>query len=197
MKQTHNNYYQEQAEIERISELLEARKQFEEKTRINLYLPKIIVKLIDRLAKDVSRGELVTALVIKELKKKEKLPFGMFSPIWYFTGQKTLSSKAKRILDEVFLGKYACFIPAIVLLETFHISLKIKKFIFPGFIKKLRLTNVIIVPLDKVILDQCYKLPKNLDIHDRIILATAMVNKCVLLTKDKELKQVSRSKTLW
>ena len=81
MKQTHNNYYQEQAEIERISELLEARKQFEEKTRINLYLPKIIVKLIDRLAKDVSRGELVTALVIKELKKKEKLPFGMFSPI--------------------------------------------------------------------------------------------------------------------
>lgn len=80
MKQTHNSYYK-QHEIERLIDLLSAKKMLQEKKRINLYLPKIIVKLIDSLAKNVSRGELITSLVIKEMKKSRKLPYGMFSPL--------------------------------------------------------------------------------------------------------------------
>lgn len=49
--------------------------------RINLYVPKIIVKLIDYLAKDTSRGELVTRLVVKEVSKNKKTPYGMFSGV--------------------------------------------------------------------------------------------------------------------
>lgn len=79
MKPTHSNIYNQQQEIDKIVDLLSAQKLFEEKTRINLYLPKIIVKLIDKLSKNASRGELVTSLVINEVKKRKKLPFGMFT----------------------------------------------------------------------------------------------------------------------
>lgn len=77
MKQTHNNEF----DINRLTDLLSAKKLLEEKTRINLYVPKIIVRLIDYLAKDTSRGELVTNLVVKEIRKNKKIPYGMFSGV--------------------------------------------------------------------------------------------------------------------
>lgn len=36
--------------------------------------------LMDLIAEDKSRGELVSTLVIKEAQKKKKIPYGMFSP---------------------------------------------------------------------------------------------------------------------
>lgn len=117
--------------------------------------------------------------------------------VWYFTGEKTLSPKAKNVLDEVFLEKIFCFLSSIVLLEVFHLSLRKKGFVFSKFLKKLKHPNIIIVPLDKLVLLECYKLPKNLGIHDRVIVATATVNKCLLITKDKEIRSLPRLKTLW
>lgn len=80
MKITHN-FPQELETDEYLLDLLSSQKLLAEKTRINLYLPKIIVSLIDKLAQNNSRGELVSSLVVKEIKKKQKLPFGMFSPL--------------------------------------------------------------------------------------------------------------------
>lgn len=117
--------------------------------------------------------------------------------IWYFTGQKTLSKKAKKVIDNIFSGKFDCFISSIVLLEAFHVSLKYKKFNFPKFLDSLRLSNVIAVPLDKVILESCYRLPKQLNIHDRVILATSRVTGSSLVTKDKDLRKFSSAKTIW
>lgn len=77
MKQTQNHIDPE--EIDKFLGWLSVKKNIEEKTRINLYLPKIIVRLIDSMAKNTSRGELVSSLVIKEIKQAKKLPFGMFS----------------------------------------------------------------------------------------------------------------------
>src|SRR3990172_13347885 len=109
--------------------------------------------------------------------------------VWYFIGQKTLSNNAKKVLDEIFSGKATGIISSIVLLETFHISLKKKSFIFTKFLKKLRHPNIIIIPLDKVVLSACFKLSADLDIHDRIIVATSVVNNCVLITKDDNLRK--------
>jgi|SRR3990172_12243209 len=117
--------------------------------------------------------------------------------VWYFTGQKTLSRKAKQIIDEVFAGKNQCFISVIVLLELFHLSLKVRKFSFPQLFKTLQLFNIVIVPLDKVVLSSCFALPKDLDIHDRIIASTSKVNDCILITKDKTLLNVQFLKTVW
>ena len=117
--------------------------------------------------------------------------------VWYLTGQKTLSPKAKQALDDIFFQKNVCFISAIVFLELFHLSLKHKKFIFPQLLNKLRLTNIVVVPLDKIVLRTCYQLPKELNIHDRVICATAKVNNCVLVTKDKEIGKYSGLKIYW
>lgn len=117
--------------------------------------------------------------------------------VWYFTGQESLPIKVKQILDQIFSGETRCFISAIVLLETFHLSLKKKGFNFPEFLKKLRLVNIIIVPLDKVVLSACYKLPENLEIHDRVIAATAKSTNSILLTKDQVLRGFFPLKTLW
>lgn len=117
--------------------------------------------------------------------------------IWYFTGQKTLSTDAKDALDDIFSGKADCFISSIVLLETFHLSIKKKSFNFLTFLKQIRLSNVIIVPLDKVILSACYRLPKNLDIHDRVITATSLVSNSFLITKDPTIRKLREIETLW
>lgn len=79
MKQTYD-YYQ-QNELDQLLGLLSQKDKLLEKTRINVYLPKIIVKLMDSLAKKSSRGEFVTSLIVKEIKKSKKMPFGMFSPL--------------------------------------------------------------------------------------------------------------------
>lgn len=81
MKQTHDNDYQNHAELEKIIDILSVKNVLDQKTRINLYLPEIIVKLMDLVAKDKSRGDFVSALVIKEAQKKRKLPYGVFSPV--------------------------------------------------------------------------------------------------------------------
>ena len=117
--------------------------------------------------------------------------------VWYFTGQKTLSPKARKILDELFSGKITCYISIIVLLEIFHLSLKFKKFNFPKFLETIRLPNIIIVPLDRVILETCFALSKNLEIHDRIIAATASINECILVTKEKVLHDLTSLKVIW
>lgn len=129
--------------------------------------------------------------------KSSKYSLDTHPLIWYFSGQKSLSRRAKKVLDRIFSGELLCFLSAIVLLEAFHLSLKKKEFIFPNFLKKLRLENIIIVPVDKIILSSCYHLPKKLTIHDRVIAATAEVNKCVLLTKDKEIQKQTRVQTVW
>lgn len=117
--------------------------------------------------------------------------------IWYFTGQKILSQNAKKILDQLFSQEVVGFISSIVLLEIFHLSLKKERFIFSQFLKAIRLPNIIIVPLDKVILSKCFLLPKKLDIHDRVIVATALVNNAVILSKDSDFKMIPNLKTVW
>lgn len=117
--------------------------------------------------------------------------------VWYFLGQKTLSSKAKEILDEIFFGEAACYIPSIVILEVFYFSLKKPKFIFKNFFQKLQIPNIVVVSFDKAVLVNCFRLAKNLDIHDRIICSTAITTKSVLITKDKEIQKLKSVKSTW
>ena len=62
--------------------LLSAEKILAEKTRINLYVPKKIVAILDYMAKESSRGKFVTKLVLQAASKlKAKPPYGLFSPL--------------------------------------------------------------------------------------------------------------------
>ncbi len=81
MKQTYISDTQITSQIDKLKQLQYAEQLSKEKTRINLYLPKVVVKLIDMLAKNSSRGEFVTSLVIEKVEKGKKIPYGMFSPL--------------------------------------------------------------------------------------------------------------------
>ena len=132
------------------------------------------------------------------MKKPESFCIDTHSLVWYFTGQKTLSETAKSLLDQLFFStEITGFISIIVLLEIFHLSLKKPQFAYPVFLQHLKRVNLPIVSLDQTILTHAYSLPKNLDIHDRIIAATALYTKSILITKDRMLHQVKGLHTLW
>lgn len=80
MKQTQEFTYQQRQDIENLLTFFSSRGVLENKKRINLYLPEAVIRLLDFLSQG-SRGELVTSLVIKEVKKMKKLPYGMFSGV--------------------------------------------------------------------------------------------------------------------
>lgn len=117
--------------------------------------------------------------------------------IWYFSKRKTLSTRAKHAIDEIFTKRTGCYISTMVFLEAFHTSLKHHEFKFSYFLKELRLPNIKVVPLGKAILEECYKLPKILNIHDRIIVATARLSKTPLVTKDEIIRSLKIVDTVW
>ena len=80
MKQTQKPVDQQKQSVEDLLALLSSRKLLEKKKRINLYLPEAVVKLLDFLSQG-SRGEVVTSLIIKAVKKMKRLPYGMFSGV--------------------------------------------------------------------------------------------------------------------
>lgn len=117
--------------------------------------------------------------------------------IWYFRGEDKLSKKAKDILDIAFNGDSISFLPSIILLEAFHLSLKDKEFVFPKFMKFLGENKFIIVPLEEDVLKICFDLPKIVNIHDRIVIATARSTGSPLITKDKVLRSNFPLETIW
>ena len=117
--------------------------------------------------------------------------------VWYFRGKSTLSKSAKKVVEEILLGKAVGVISTMSLLESFYIGLRDKEFIFSDFLKFIEKGNIFIAPFDLVILPTCYNLPKEIDIHDRIIAATSIATGSVLVTKDKKLRSIADVKTLW
>jgi PIN domain nuclease of toxin-antitoxin system len=117
--------------------------------------------------------------------------------LWHFTGKQALSTKAKKIIDKIFLGSNKCYLSTIVPLEAYHHALRKPKFNFQTFIIQLKKSNILFIPLNKKVLSLCYKLPKNLEIHDRVITATALVTNSILITKDPEIRKIKEVKTVW
>lgn len=117
--------------------------------------------------------------------------------IWFVEGHPALSSRAREIIKDIFDGNYLASVSVMCYVEAFHNNLKRKEFVFKGFQEELNRTNILIVPLGIEVLEICYKLPKVLNIHDRIIAATAKLTGSILITKDPVLKKVPGLKTLW
>lgn len=60
-------------------DFLSAQELFRKKTRINVYLPKRIVEVLDDMAGKLSRGDMISRLVLKEASSMGSLPYGIFS----------------------------------------------------------------------------------------------------------------------
>ena len=119
------------------------------------------------------------------------------SLIWYFTGSSTLSPKAFETLEQIFSGEAVGIISVIVILEALHVSYKHKGFVFPKFLEALKIPTITICPLEKEVLMEGLMLPKKLNIHDRVVVATAIVNDCPLITKDRIIKSIREVESIW
>lgn len=120
--------------------------------------------------------------------------------IWYASGStKNIGKKAIEILKrcEDSNATVRLIVPTLVVLEIFHFTLKRPDAKFADFLNALSSMNVSVVPFDEHVLKACYRLPRKLDIHDRVIAATAIVYDCPLVTKDETLKNLTLPKVVW
>ena len=117
--------------------------------------------------------------------------------VWYFLKQKTLSSKAEEMIGKIFGNEATGIVSVMVILEAYYVSLRLKKFDFSKFLNVLENSNIKIVPFDKKVLAKSLILPTGIDIHDRIIVATAVLMNTPLITKDRILRSTFPLETIW
>lgn len=119
------------------------------------------------------------------------------SLIWYTTAHPALSRTARLALNSIFSRRAKLIVPTIVMLEIFHLCLKKPYLSFKSIVAPLEADNVVIFPLSQELLRFCYQLPKQVEIHDRIIAATAKFTHTVLITRDPVLAKLPGLKTVW
>ena len=107
--------------------------------------------------------------------------------IWYLTDDDKLGAEAKNILERIDREGDIGVIPTIVIIEALAIFEKkglcnLFSDIY-GEIK--RSSNYLLYPLSVEIIDEMLKLSPKLELHDRVILATAKYLNSKLITKDR------------
>jgi PIN domain nuclease of toxin-antitoxin system len=110
--------------------------------------------------------------------------------LWYVDEllKRRLSPLALRAIREA-EKEGIIYIPAIVLMEMLHlVERKRSSISFDRLMMSIEeSSNYRIVPIDGTLLKAAIPL-KGLEIHDRLILATAMLTGSALVTKDREIK---------
>lgn len=119
--------------------------------------------------------------------------------VWFLEGDARLSAAARHALTDA-TGQLA--IPTIVLAEVSFLYAKHRITVdVPGVLAHVAsVTNCVVYPLDEVVVEH---LPTTLDIHDAIIVATAMVFRDVLgestavITKDADITASGLVNVIW
>jgi predicted nucleic acid-binding protein len=118
---------------------------------------------------------------------------------WYFTDDARLGSEAARVFEHSEQGEYPILIPTIVLAELFHISRKKRLTLdFQDLLQQIeKRGNFVVTDLD---FPTIKKLPDVIalpELHDQIIVATALRYEASVLTKDGEIKASGLVVTVW
>ena len=112
---------------------------------------------------------------------------------WFLTGNDKLSPRAKRVIENA----RKVIVPSIVIMEILYILQKHNLTVrFIEFLAELKSRNYLVYPLDLDIIAQTVTLDSTLEMHDRIIVATATLLDVPLVTKDSVIKQLYR-KIIW
>ncbi|HLX11208.1 MAG TPA: PIN domain-containing protein [Bacteroidota bacterium] len=105
---------------------------------------------------------------------------------WFITNNSKLSERAKKAIQEASV----VVVPSIVVMEILYIFEKHNlAHRFVDFLGELKVRKYLIYPLDIEVIAQTVAIPHDLEMHDRIILATAQLIDAPLLTKDREIKK--------
>ncbi len=118
---------------------------------------------------------------------------------WLFTNDKKLTKIAQEIFDKAEKGDVVIIIPSIALLELMYIlekkNLENK---FKEIIKKLReIDGYVIYPLDLEVIREVSEISNIKELHDRIIVATAKLLNCPLITKDENITKSKQVECIW
>jgi len=112
---------------------------------------------------------------------------------WFFTENPKLSSKARNLIQ----GANEVIVPSIVLMEILYILEKSKLSArFVEILSELRFRRYTAYPLDLSIVTQTLFISSRIEMHDRIIVATAQFFDCFLFSKDPEIQKIYQ-KTIW
>lgn len=120
------------------------------------------------------------------------------SLVWYFTDDGRLSSNALTAF-QASEGEGTVFVPAVVLAEIMFIARKGRITLsFESTIKRIEGSeNFEIAPLSAEILKTADKIEADLEMHDKLIAATALFHHAVSITKDDTLHKSGVVLTVW
>ena len=118
---------------------------------------------------------------------------------WYFTDDPRLGPHAAQIFERSERGECVILVPAIVLAELFHISRKKRIALdFADLLHEVEAkSNFMVTALD---LDVIKRLPDTsplTELHDQIIVITALLYEAPVLTKDGPMRDAGLVETIW
>jgi predicted nucleic acid-binding protein len=112
---------------------------------------------------------------------------------------KKLGKEALEIFRACDRGKEIVVVPSIVLLECMYVCEKKRITLeFREIMCKIEGTfNYPVYPLDEEVILECNDLRKIVEVHDRIIVATAKLLNAKLITKDANITNSKMVETVW
>jgi predicted nucleic acid-binding protein len=118
---------------------------------------------------------------------------------WFITQNPKISTRAVEIFREAENADVEVLIPTIVLAELLYLSERKK--ISTSIAEMLRRVHessgFVVVPFDWQIFEAMQHLPTELEIHDRIIAATAKIYGGKVITKDEQLRNTNAVEVIW
>ena len=119
--------------------------------------------------------------------------------LWWFTVSPKLSPKAAELFSNCEKGECVIFIPSIVIAEALSIFEKKRvSFDFKKLFKKIDYSdNFVLIPLDYPVLLKMLDLRDIPELHDKIIVSTALYLGLPLITKDRAIQNLTSIETFW
>ncbi len=120
------------------------------------------------------------------------------SLVWYFTVDARLSIKALKAFEQT-TEKGIMIVPSIVLAEIMFIAKKGRiTLTFEETLEKIEeYENFQIAPLDADILKRAAKIEVELEMHDKLIVATSVHYNAALITKDENIAKSNACLVIW
>ncbi len=120
------------------------------------------------------------------------------SIVWYFTDDPRLSHRALEVFEKT-IKEGVIIIPTVVLAEIMYIAGKGKiTLTFDQTLQKIdSYENFIVAALDLQILKVAEKIKLDLEMHDKLIAATALYYNASLITRDPLITKSGACTTIW
>lgn len=106
---------------------------------------------------------------------------------WLLIHSPKLSKLAKRYIEK----SKRVILPSIILMEILYLLEKNNlAFRFIEILNEIQIRGYLVYPLDLEIISQSLFISPKVEMHDRIIIATAQLFNAYLISKDKEIKKI-------